>query len=184
MSNRSWTRTLVAGCSLLGLSSFACGGGDSPSKCSDLQSYTASTTMALSFATDIHPILSNTTTQVGCSQTVICHGSPAWPIDSAMTPTKTFSLIDPPATVKTALLQQVSVNAPSMKFVVPSNVGSSFLAYKLSGADGLACVNAMCVSGASNSLTTPCGDPMPVGGVLSAADRVKILDWIAQGAAD
>jgi hypothetical protein len=98
--------------------------------------------------------------------------------------TKTFSLIDPPATVKTALLQQVPVNAPSMKFVVPSNVGASFLAYKISGSDGLACVNAMCASGASNTSTTPCGDPMPVGGILSEAERVKILDWIAQGAAD
>ena len=181
MRNRPWTRVLVATWSLMALSSLACGG-DSPNKCGELQSYRASTTTPLSYATDIHPILSNPTYAVGCSQATICHGTPPWPVDAAMT--KTFSLIDAAATVKTALLQQVPVNVPSMKFVVPSNVGASFLAYKLSGLDGLACMNAMCVSGAANTLTTPCGDPMPVGGVLSAAERVKILDWIAQGAAD
>ena len=182
MRNRPCTRLLAATWGLFALSSLACGGGDSASKCSELQGYQPSTTTPLSFATDIHPILANTTMAVGCSQTVICHGSPPWPVDAAMT--KTFSLIDAAPTVKTALLQQVPVNAPSMKFVVPSNVGASFLAYKLSGADGLACVSAMCASGASNTSTKPCGDAMPVGGILSAADRVKILDWIAQGAAD
>ena len=182
MRNRPWTRLLVATGGLLAFSSLTCGGGDSASKCGELQSYQASTTTPISYATDIYPILSNSTYQVGCAQATICHGTPPWPIDAAMT--KTFSYLDPPATVKTALLQGVPVNAPSMKFVVPSNVGASFLAYKISDSDGLACVNSMCVSGASNSLTTPCGDPMPMGGILTAAERVKILDWIAQGAAD
>ena len=83
-----------------------------------------------------------------------------------------------------ALLQQAPLNAPGMKFVVPGNVGGSFLAYKISGADELACVSSMCVAGASIGKSMPCGDPMPVGGILTAADRTKILDWIAQGAAD
>ena len=182
MRNRPWTRLVGATGGLLALSSLTCGGGDSASKCDELQGYQASTTTPLSYATDIHPIMANSTLQIGCSQTTICHGTPPWPVDAAMT--KTFSLIDPPATVKTALLQQVPVNAPSMKFVVPNNVGASFLAYKISGSDGLACVKSMCASGASNSLTTPCGDAMPMGGILTAAERVKILDWIAQGAAD
>lgn len=181
MSNRSWTRTLVAGCSLLGLSSFACGG-DSASKCSDLQSYKATTTTPLSYATDIHPIMANTTDQVGCAQATTCHGSPSVFLDTGLM--KTLVLTEPAATVRTALLQQVSVNAPSIKFVVPGNVGASLLAYKLSGVDGLACVNAMCVSGASIGISKPCGDPMPMGGILSETDRVKIIDWIAQGAAE
>ena len=101
-----------------------------------------------------------------------------------MAGTKTFSLIDPPATVKTALLQQVPVNAPGMKFVVPGNVGASFLAYKISSASELACASSMCASGASIGLSKPCGDPMPMGGSLTAAERTKILDWIAQGAAN
>ena len=181
MSHRSWTRSLVAGCGLLGLSSFACGG-DSASKCDDLKNYTATTTTPLSYATDIHPIMSNTTDQVGCAQATTCHGSPSVFLDLAET--KTLSLTEAPATVRTALLQQASLNAPSMKFVVPGNVGASFLAYKLSGADGLACVNTMCVSGASIGISKPCGDPMPMGGILSAADRTKIIDWIKQGAAE
>jgi hypothetical protein len=181
MRHRSLTSFLVAGCGLFALSSFGCGGSEGDS-CGQLQSYTPSTTTTLSYATDIHPILSNATFAVGCSQTEICHGAPAMALDPAMT--KTFSLIDPPATVKTTLLQQPPVNAPGMKFVVPSNVGASLLAYKISPANVLACVNSMCVSGASVGASMPCGDPMPIGGMLTAADRTKILDWIAQGAAD
>src|SRR4029078_13723209 len=108
MRNRPWTRLLVATLGLFALSSLACGGGDSANKCSDLQSYQASTTTPLSFATDIHPILANTTMAVGCYQTIIFHGTPPWPLDAAMT--KTFTYLDPPATVKTALLQGVPVN--------------------------------------------------------------------------
>ena len=179
MSHRPRIRFLIATCSLLALSSFACS--ESADKCGDLQSYTPSVTTPYSFAADIHPIMSNTAMMIGCSQATICHGAEPWPIDAAMI--KTLKFEDAAPTVRTTLLQATPVNVPSMKYVVPSNVGASFLAYKLSGTDGLACVKAMCVSGASNSLTTPCGDPMPVGGILSAADRVKILDWIAQGAA-
>ena len=180
MSYRPRTRFLIATCGLLAFSSLACG--SSADKCGDLQSYTASVTTPYSFATDIHPIMSDTTAQVGCAQAQTCHGNPSVFLDTGLM--KTLVLTEPAATVRTALLQQVPVNAPSMKLVVPGNVGASFLAYKLSGADGLACVNAMCVSGASIGIAKPCGDPMPMGGILSAADRTKILDWIKQGAAE
>jgi hypothetical protein len=182
MRHRPWIRFLVATCGLFALSPFACGGSEGGNSCGQLQNYTASTTTTLSFATDVHPIMSNSTFAIGCSQETICHGTPAMNLDPAMM--KTFSLIDAPATVKTALLQQVPVNAPSMKFVVPGNVGASFLAYKISDASVLACVNSMCASGASIGESMPCGDPMPIGGILTAAERTKILDWIAQGAAD
>jgi hypothetical protein len=39
----------------------------------------------------------------------------------------------------------------------------------------------MCVAGASIGKSMPCGDPMPVGGVLTAADRTRILDWNRAG---
>jgi hypothetical protein len=184
MHRRSWTTLVfVFAVPYFSLSSLSCGGDDGGGgTCGTLGSYTATTTTPLSFATDIHPILSATQFAIGCSQTIICHGTPAAMIDKAGT--KTFSLIDPPATVKAALLQQAPVNAPGMKFVVPGNVGASFLAYKLSSEGELACVSSMCVAGASVGLKQPCGDPMPVGGVLTAQERTKILDWIAQGAAN
>jgi hypothetical protein len=183
-SSTTWT-TIVAVFAIpcLSISSLSCAGDSGGgSTCGSLAGYTATTSTPLSFATDIHPILSNAAFAVGCSQEIICHGTPPMALDMAKT--KTFSLIDPPATVKTALLQQAPLNAPGMKFVVPSNVAASFLAYKISGASELGCVSSMCVAGASIGKSMPCGDPMPVGGVLTAADRTRILDWIAQGAAN
>src|SRR5688572_8613549 len=144
MHRRSWTTLVfVFAIPYFSLSSLSCGGDDGGggATCGTLGSYTATTTTPLSFATDIHPILSNSAFAIGCSQEFICHGTPPAMID--MAGTKTFSLIDPPATVKAALLQQAPVNAPGMKFVVPSNVGASFLAYKISSASELACVNSM-----------------------------------------
>lgn len=150
-------------------------------KCADLDAYTT-TAAAPSFATAVYPILSNTVVGTGCAQATICHGTPATPID--MAGTKTLSLDGAAATVKSTLLTATPVNAPGMKFVVPNDVGSSFLAYKISKADGLACVNAMCVSGASLGASKPCGDAMPTLGMLTEAERTTILDWIAKGAAD
>jgi hypothetical protein len=167
------------------MSSLSCGGdsgGTSP-KCASLDGYTASVTTPLSFATDIYPILSSTTTGMGCGQMTICHGNPSVAIDPVGA--KMLSFTAGAAAVKTALLGN-SVNAPNMKMVVASNVGSSFLAYKISDKDGLECVKSMCTKGNSVGTMTACGDPMPNGplGVLTAADRTKILDWIALGAAD
>jgi hypothetical protein len=150
-------------------------------KCADLDAYTT-TAAAPSFATAVFPILSNTELAKGCAQATICHGTPSTPIDAQGTKTLTF--VGDAATVKSTLLTATPVNAPSMKLVVPNDVGSSFLAYKISKADGLACVNAMCVSGASPGASKPCGDPMPTLGMLSDAERTTILDWIAKGAAN
>lgn len=163
------------------LFSMSCGGDEGNPACAAITGYTPTVAGPLSYATDIHPIMSNTVFQVGCSQTAICHGTPAMNLDPAMM--KTLSLIDAAPTVKASLLNQVPVNAPGMKLVVPSNLGASFLAYKLYEG-GLSCVNAMCISGASVGASKPCGDEMPVGGVLTPAERTKILDWIALGAAD
>jgi hypothetical protein len=89
-----------------------------------------------------------------------------------------------PAMAKAQLLMP-SVNAPTMQRVTPGSVGQSFLAYKISDRNALACVNSMCVSGASVGNNKPCGDVMPsVGNALTAEQRTKILDWIAQGASD
>jgi len=165
------------------------GGGGSPA-CDELTSYHASVTTPLSFATDVYPILANTSaTTGGCAQASICHGDGMpFPINMAGTKTlqflygtETAPMMDP-AMAKAQLLM-ASVNAPSMQRVVPSNVGQSLLAYKISGKDGLACIKTSCSSGASVG-TAPCGDPMPSIGTLAAADRIKILDWIATGAAD
>ena len=73
----------------------------------------------------------------------------------------------------------------------PGHVGSSFLAYKISGAAGVACVSSSCPAGVTVGNTKPCGDPMPnangqggTAAVLTDAERSKILDWIALGAHD
>ena len=158
------------------------GGGGLSGKCKEIDEHPVPAA-AVSFATAVYPILSNTMVAVGCSQATICHGTPPSPIDTG-TPAKTLSFVDGAAAVKTTLLSAVPVNAPGMKFVVPGDVGASFLAHKISGADGLACANAMCVSGASLGASKPCGDPMPTLGMLTAAERTTILDWIAKGAAD
>jgi hypothetical protein len=158
------------------------------STCADLTSYHASTTTPLSFATDIYPILSDTNVMNGCGQVSICHGNPPGGIDDLFAANKkTLQFVfDPPdPAMARANLLMASVNAPSMQRVTPSNVGQSFLAYKISGRTALACVNASCVSGASVGNNQPCGDVMPsVGQELSAANKTKILDWIAQGAAN
>ena len=149
-------------------------------KCMELATYMPTTLTPYSFATDIYPIISSIDATNGCGMSTICHGSTAMKIDA--TGTKDLKFVDPPATVKAALLMN-AVHAPSMARVAPGNVGNSFIAYKLSAKDGLACVNSMCSASAGIG-TAPCGDPMPSLGTLTDADRTKILDWIAQGAAD
>jgi hypothetical protein len=156
--------------------------------CAAFTGYTPTTTSPLSFAADIYPILTDVgsvpPTTPGCASASICHGSTPIALDPKGV--KKLSFTDPPATVLAALLATDSVNAPTMKLVVAGSVAQSFFAYKISGADGLSCVAAACVSGASVGTAHPCGDPMPTAttGVLSAAERVKILDWIALGAAN
>jgi hypothetical protein len=157
--------------------------------------YTPTTSTAPSFATDIYPILSNTDVgssskpAPGCGQTILCHGSPPVAISMDKNPA-VLSFVDTAATVKTALLAN-AVNAPSMKRVDPSHVGNSFLAYKISGAAGVACVSSSCPAGVTVGNTKPCGDPMPnangqggTAAVLTDPERSKILDWIALGAHD
>jgi hypothetical protein len=144
-----------------------------------LASYTASTSTTLSFATDIYPILSSAT---GCGIANACHGSPGVYVDRAGTRMQSFG--GSPATVLAFLLGTLSVNAPGMVLVKPKNVGASFLANKISGKDALTCISSMCRPGASPGTITACGDPMPLPGYpLVDSDKTKILDWIAQGAA-
>jgi hypothetical protein len=153
--------------------------------CGTLTSYTPTTTTPLSFATDVYPLLldvgSVPPTTPGCAAASICHGSSPIFLDPGGK--KKLSFTDPPSTVLAALLAS-AVNAPTMKLVVPGNVERSFFAYKISGADGLACADAACVSGASVGTSRPCGDPMPTAtvGVLTGVQRTAILDWIALGA--
>lgn len=153
--------------------------------CADLTGYTASTTTPVSFATDIYPILSDSNVPSGCGQMTICHGNPPSGLDNLTATAKHLQfLFNPPdmAAARTGLLM-ASVNAPTMQRVVPGNVGQSLLAYKISGREGLACVANSCVAGASIGNNMPCGDPMPsTGDPLTAGNRTKMLDWIAQGA--
>lgn len=172
------------------------GGGGAPSGiCATLANYVPTAHTPPSFATDIYPIISSADTgnpdagilKPGCAQASFCHGSGAPALNATGTTAKYLVFTDPAATVKTNLLAS-SVNAPPLKRVDPSNVGTSFMAYKLSGQAGLACISSSCVSGASVGTAMPCGDAMPSVGngptVLSASDRTLILDWIALGAAD
>jgi hypothetical protein len=156
--------------------------------CAALTTYIPTTTAAISFARDIYPILSDTgtiqLTSPGCASASICHGAVPQRLNVSGV-AQFLKFTDPPATVLTALMAN-SVNAPTMKLVVPGEVAQSFLAYKISGADKLACADAACVAGASVGLAHPCGDVMPVDavGTLTGAQRTRILDWIAQGAAN
>jgi hypothetical protein len=170
----------------------ACGGGgdSKPAVCGELESYTPTTTNQVSFATEIYPILTNTSaTGSGCAQAGACHGVDALPINAAGTVKLPFvfgttaSPMMDPAMAK-AQLMMASVNASGMQRVSPGSVKNSFLSYKISGKDGLSCISSMCQAHASVGTTTACGDPMPTIGVLSAAERTKILDWIASGASD
>ena len=168
----------------------ACGGSDSPpAVCGELESYTSTVPNQLSFATDVYPILTSTDGHAsGCSQVGACHGPDGLPINSAGTIKETFLFGTPgapmmdPAMAKANLLM-ASVNAPGMPRVSPGSVKNSLLSYKISGKDGLSCIKGMCQANASLG-SPPCGDPMPSIGVLSAAERTKILDWIASGASD
>jgi len=161
------------------------GGGGNPT-CDALKTYTASSGTLVSYENDIYPILASTDiTMGGCGQVTICHGNPPSGIDKLTNPTKTLQfLFDPPnPAMARANLLMASVNAPGMQRVTPGSVGQSFLAYKISDKNTLACVNPMCVMGASIGVSQPCGDVMPsIGTPLTAAQRTKILDWIAQGA--
>ena|SRR6187551_65741 len=179
----SLTVFLFAGCAGSIAPPPADGGADSgpprPAICTTLETYTPSTTTPLSFAADIQPIMMNALT---CGLATACHGNPPVFLDPGSS--KTMVVVGDPAAAKAALLG-TSVNAPTMANVVPGQVGQSFAAYKLSGTQALSCVASKCVAGASIGTAMPCGDPMPsTGGTIADADRVKILDWIAQGAAN
>jgi len=182
--HRNFPSLLVLSTTLAGVSC----GGDGPTTppvtiCDMLEDYTPSTTTPLTFTTDIQPIIMSSLT---CGLVSQCHGNTPVTIDAAMM--KTFSYVGDPMTVRAAMLAP-SVNAPTMANVVPNQVSQSLLAYKLSGTDGLRCLSSrtpsLCADGASTGTETDCGDDMPSmpGGTLSAAERTKILDWIAQGAA-
>lgn len=160
-----------------------CGAEAGSAVCTELSGYTASTTTPLSFATDIYPIMASTSTTGGCAQESICHGTTPLALNVGGTKFLQF-LYDPPdvAMAKSGLMM-ASVNASSMQRVAPNNVAQSMLAYKISGKAGLACISSMCTPGASVG-KSPCGDPMPTLGTVADADRTKILDWIAQGAAN
>ena len=182
MRRRTTIATSLTALSLAALSACA-PATSSGGSCDDFTSYMPTATTPPSFATDLYPLFSDTNETVnGCGQTTICHGAPPMTLDPAMTKTLVFTTSA--ASAKAALLEN-SVNAPNMKRVVPGNVGASFLAYKIAkDRSGLACVNSMCVAGASVGNNAPCGDLMPNLGELTDAQRTKILDWIALGAAD
>jgi hypothetical protein len=187
MTQRS---AILIGLMSISISALSCGSSSPGSTtaagvCGDLANYKSSTTTTLSFATDILPILQDSTqTGPGCANVSICHGTP--PVNLYKSGgTATLGFMGAASAVKPMLLAK-SINDPSMARVTPSNVGQSFLAYKISGEDALKCSNLSCTAGVTIGTITACGDPMPSQslGMLSAANRTKILDWIAQGAND
>ena len=187
MTQRS---AVLIGLLSISVSAMSCGssggGGGGTGVCADLTNYKASTTTQLSFATDVLPILQDMTGTTGpsCAFVSICHGTPAVNLYKAGAGTAMLSFSGTAASVKSMLLAN-SINDPSMPRVAPGDVGGSFLAHKISGKDALTCSNLTC-GGNSMGTITACGDPMPSSsvGVLSDANRTKILDWIAQGAKD
>ena len=179
--------------SLSGLVGFACGSETGGADvCADITGYVAKSTAPVSFATDIYPLFADTNVTNGCSQATICHGISPAGLDDIFMPTKYLQFLRDPANIAMARAELLmpSVNAPTMQRVVPSNVGQSFLAYKIWDKDrkGLACVASMCEAGASIGNNMPCGDQMPSVGRLDpdgvTTNRDKILDWIAKGAAE
>lgn len=164
----------------------ACGGGSSdtpPAVCGELESYTPTSASQVTLA-DVYPILSSSVAASGgCAQAGACHGDPALPIDALGLKKLQFVFTPEDQAMAKAQLLMASVNASGMQRVSPGSVKNSFLSYKISGKDGLSCIKSMCQGGASVG-SPPCGDPMPNIGTLSAADRTKILDWIAGGAVD
>ena len=168
----------------------ACGGSDSPpAVCGELESYTSTVANQLSFATDVYPILTNTDGHAsGCAQAGACHGPDALPINASGTIKLPFVFGTTAAPVMDAAMARAnllmaSVNASGMPRVSPGSVKNSMLSYKISGKDALSCISGMCQANASVG-SPPCGDAMPSIGVLSAAERTKILDWIASGASE
>ena len=125
-------------------------------------------------------------------QITICHGNPPSGLDNFFAGTTWLQFLYNPPDIAMAKAQLLlpAYHAPGMARVVPSNVGQSFLAYKIWDKDrrGLACVASMCTNVPSASTTLPCGDQMPSVGRLdpegSTTNRDKILDWIAKGALD
>lgn len=167
---------------LLGLSCGSDNGSTNPA-CAALTSYTPTSTTPVSFATTVYPILAKTSAMGGCSDAGACHGNPAIPFTPSQTRKLQFVFDPPDPAMAKAQLLTASVHAPTMPNVVPNNVGGSFLAYKISGQEGLDCAKNKCVMGATTSPAL-CGAPMPNVGTISDADRTTILDWIATGAAD
>jgi hypothetical protein len=172
----------LAGFAGLGCAPDADGGGD---VCSQITGYTASTTAPVSFATDIMPILVDTSLPAGCGQPSICHGSVPSGLDDVFVGTQFLQFLYDPANPAMARANLLMPSYRStMARVTPGNVGQSFLAYKIWDKErrGLACVASSCPTKASASDTLPCGDQMPSVGDLPIASRNKILDWIAKGA--
>ena len=178
--------------SLSGLVGFACGSESGGDVCADITGYMAKSTGPVSFATDIYPIFADTNVTNGCGQATICHGIPPSGLDDFFAGTKFLQFLYNPADIAKAKAELLmpAYHAAGMARVVPSNVGQSFLAYKIWDKDrrGLACIASMCSNVPSASPTLPCGDAMPSVGKLdpdgSTTNRDKILDWIAKGAAD
>jgi hypothetical protein len=173
----------LAGFAGVGCAPEADGGGGGI--CAEITGYVASTTTPVSFATDIYPILVDTSLPAGCGQVSICHGSTPAGLDDVFVGTQFLQFLYDPANIA---MSRTNLLAPSyrstMPRVTPGNVGQSFLAYKIWDKDrrGLACAATSCPTKPSASMTQPCGDAMPSLGDLTAPSRTKILDWIAQGA--
>jgi hypothetical protein len=149
-------------------------------------------TAAVSFASQIVPILQSTCSVGGTGPMALCHGDPS--IAGPFTPGGTRQWFGPPApavnsAATLAMIYSGFVNQPStedvnMDVVKPGDPTQSFLWYKINDTQGSLDMENRCDRGDLGE----CGEamPLPLTGapltLLPQTDRDLICNWIAQGA--
>lgn len=147
-------------------------GGGSSASCFDYASFDGQSPAA-TFKGDVLPIFRRS-----CGLSASCHGAAPGPVGQPyLGPPQSAGDATAPQiqAIRDALLDVASTKEASMKRVAAGAPESSFLLYKLDGAD---CSTLACAA------TKGCGAPMPQGSGLSSPERDLVRRWIAQGAKD
>lgn len=137
----------------------------------------SSSSAAVSFATDVMPVL-----QASCSAGgVTCHGDPSDPTATQPRPYYGPMSGAPSAALSMmvygTIVNQKSVEDPTMNYVTPNDTAHSYLWQKLYG--NLSSLASQCTMPVTAS--APCGAAMPIGLPL-ASDQELFTNWINQGA--
>lgn len=147
-------------------------GGSSSASCFDYASFDGQSPAA-TFKGDVLPVFRRS-----CGLSSSCHGAAPGPAGQPY--------LGPPQSagdvtaqqiqaIRDALIDVASTREATMQLVAAGAPESSFLLYKLDGAD---CSTLACAA------TKGCGAPMPQGSGLSSPERDLVRRWIAQGAKD